>query len=544
MAIDLFGRVVVIGTTLSPSLGADLFPAVNALKAVNDNFLTDAFLASFQPDGVPGFITLLGGSTSDEGWSVAVNPQGQIFAAGTTGGDLFPAPTADAFQSAHGGAADTFVVKLDASGQRVLYSTYYGGPNSEDVKGIAVDAFGAAVIAGEATGGDLPLAGAIQGSFGGGRDAFVAKLTTAADALLFSTYLGGTTDEVAYDVAVDGEGSIYVTGFTFSDDYPVHEAYQGALQGTIDAFVTKLGESPRDFRYEYAAKVVCGEQGQAESLALARGAYATTVNVHSPGRERARFRKKLALAIPPGRQQPGPIVPLSFDALDYDEALASDCDDLRERIAAADPDDEAGAQAADYFEGFLVLQSTDPLDVTAVYTTADLGASDLARDNASIDVEKVSERDRIRPTDLAIIKRSFRLPSIFVGDRWEYFFVGYLVTVSNLGGVEAYDLVVKDLLAWDGAVAVLPLEGTFFAGNGGTLALDSFLPILPSGGTAELTGEIPMLAAGGTTWIAYWTIGVRRLDQAPTKLVDTVFLTSAGEDPNPGNNTAVEVTDL
>ncbi|MEM7049199.1 MAG: hypothetical protein AAF604_06045 [Acidobacteriota bacterium] len=544
VAIDLFGRVVVIGTTLSPALGPDLLPTVNALKAVNDNFLQDAFLASFESTGQPVFVTLLGGPETDDGLAVAVNNQGQIFATGTTGGDLFPEPSPDAFQPGFGGSSDSYVVKLDGAGQTVLYSTYFGGPNFEEARGIAVDAYGAAVIAGESSGGELPLASPIQDTPAGLRDAFVAKLTTEADALLFSTYLGGTSEEVGTDVAVDHEGSTYLTGFTFSDDYPVRDPYQGELLGEIDAVVTKLGESLVDFRYEYATKVVCGEQPEAEELVLARGAYATTVNVHSPGRERSRFRKKLALSIPPGFQQPGPIVPLSFDSLDYDEALASDCEDLRQRLAAADPNDESGAQAADFFEGFLVLQSTHPLDVTAVYSSAALDASRLAGDNASIDVEEVSERDRIEPTDLAITKQAFRLPSIFAADEWEYFFVGYWVTVTNLGDSEAYDLVVKDFLAWDGAFVVVPVEDTFVAGNGGTLTLDQWTPIPWSSGTFELTGEIPSLGAGETTGIGFWTIGARHLSQAPSTVVNTVFLTSAGDDPNPVNNTDVEVTDL
>jgi hypothetical protein len=378
---------------------------------------------------------------------------------------------------------------------------------------------------------------------------FVAKLATEGDGLLFSSYLGGATDDVARDVAVDADGSTYLTGFTFSGDYPVVDPYQGALAGTVDSLVTKLGESLADFRYEYATKVICGVQPAAEALTLARGAYATTVNVHRPGRERAVFRKKLALSIPPGFQQPGTIVPISFDRLDYDEALASGCEDLRQRLEELDPDQVGPILGADYFEGFLVLQSSEPLDVTAVYSTADLGAEGdgegLAADNASIDVEEVSERDRIEPTDLLIHKQAVRGPSVTFGDVFEYFSVGYLVTVSNLGSVEAYDLAIKDFLTWEDAIAVVPLPGTFQVGNGGTLTVDAITPVLGTSGSIEMTGEIPQLAAGASTAIAFWTIGVRQLpDQSPTTLVNTAYLTSAGEDPNPANNTAVVVADF
>jgi hypothetical protein len=128
--------------------------------------------------------------------------------------------------------------------QVLAYSTYLGGPNYDYGNAVAVDAFGSAYVAGEA-GHDFPLVNPIQ-SYGGGLDAFVAKLSPDGSALLYSTYLGGSYEDAAFGVAVDGKGAAYVTGVSESSDFP---STPGAFQTSgpcddqptcSDAFVAKL----------------------------------------------------------------------------------------------------------------------------------------------------------------------------------------------------------------------------------------------------------------------------------------------------------------
>ena len=139
------------------------------------------------------------------------------------------------------------------------------------------------------------------------------------------------------------------------------------------------------FKFEYAAKIVCGIQRNPKDMRLARGFYATTINIHNPNREPVRFFKKLALTFPPKEQKPGKILPISTDTLRYDEALKVDCNEIETTFFPN------GFPTA-YIEGFVIIQSEKSLDVTAVYTTAELDKKGRVTQHSSIDVEQIRER--------------------------------------------------------------------------------------------------------------------------------------------------------
>jgi hypothetical protein len=134
-------------------------------------------------------------------------------------------------------------VTIDPS---LAYSTYLGGSNSDDGIGIAMDQSGNAYVTGDTTSSDFPTtAGALQTTLRGLSDAFVTKLDSTGSALVYSTYLGGSSsDEQGDGIAVDASGNAYVTGFTLSSDFPTTPgALQTTLQGFSDAFVTKLNST-------------------------------------------------------------------------------------------------------------------------------------------------------------------------------------------------------------------------------------------------------------------------------------------------------------
>lgn len=138
-------------------------------------------------------------------------------------------------------------------------------------------------------------------------------------------------------------------------------------------------------QFEYAAKIVCGVQPDTKSMVLARGFYATTINVRNPGPKPVTFEKELALTIPPGEQKPGKVIRVAKDHLEVGEALAADCDDLTRRVFG-------GTLPTPYIEGFVVIRSPQSLDVTGVYSTATLNAEGTAEDHSSIHVEQIRER--------------------------------------------------------------------------------------------------------------------------------------------------------
>jgi hypothetical protein len=235
IAVDGTGNAYVTGYTTSTN-----FPTANPLQPTYAGGSGDAFVAKLNPSGSAlVYSTYLGGSGRDYGNSIAVDGSGNAYVTGPAGPN-FPT-TANGFQPAHaGGTDDAFVAKLDPSGSALVYSTYLGGSSGDGGAAIAVDGSANAYVAGWAYSADFPKANAIQASFGGAHDAFVAKLNATGSALVYSTHLGGSGGEAGTGIAVDGSGNAYVTGYAhpgFPTVNPLQAAFGG---GILDAFVAKL----------------------------------------------------------------------------------------------------------------------------------------------------------------------------------------------------------------------------------------------------------------------------------------------------------------
>ena len=133
----------------------------------------------------------------------------------------------------------------------LVYSTYLGGSSEESGKGIAVDAAGNAYVTGYTRSTNFPTtSGATQSTYAGSYDAFVAKLSADGSSLMYSTYLGGSNQDIAYGIAVDSSGSAYVTGQTYSSNFPTTSgARQTTNAGGYDAFVAKLSADGSSLMY-------------------------------------------------------------------------------------------------------------------------------------------------------------------------------------------------------------------------------------------------------------------------------------------------------
>jgi uncharacterized protein (TIGR03437 family) len=184
------------------------------------------------------YSTYEGGSGLDYAYGVAVDSIGNTYVVGGAGSTDFPA--SGGLQNTLKGAEDVFVTKFNPSGSAKFYSTYLGGGGMDEGHGIAVDVQGNAYITGNAGSIDFPLKNAIQAAPGGSGDAFLAKLNATGSALIYSTYLGGSGVDTAAAVAVDSTGSAYVTGTTFSADFPTKNPFQSVKGAQQDAFVAKI----------------------------------------------------------------------------------------------------------------------------------------------------------------------------------------------------------------------------------------------------------------------------------------------------------------
>ncbi len=239
IAVDGNGNAYITGNTTSPDLPV-VNPAYGSLSGS-----TDAFVAKLDASGMVTYSTYLGGSSYDYGRGIDVDNAGNIYVTGYTTSLDFPLQ--NQVQERLG---TIFVTKLKPDGSLPIYSTYLGNYDAGGTgNGIAVDRVsGKAYVTGYVY-ASLPgvSANALQTTENGGADAFVAELSSDGSALVYATYLGGSSDDFAYAIALDSLGNAYITGVTFSRDFPLKNAVQssfpdrkGGGEGGSDVFVAKL----------------------------------------------------------------------------------------------------------------------------------------------------------------------------------------------------------------------------------------------------------------------------------------------------------------
>ena len=208
-------------------------------------------------DPILVYSSFLGGSSKEYGWGVALDSSGCAYVAGYTESNNFP--TKNGYQLTYaGGTWDAFVTKYSTDGLTVAYSSYLGGTLDDQGHGLAVDSSGCAYVTGYTRSTDFPTTdGAYDTTHNGGPDVFLTKLSADGGTLSYSTYLGGS-DETTHgdnplDVAVDTSGYAYVTGRTFSGDFPVTTgAYQTTKNNgtaTPDVFISKFNETGSSLLY-------------------------------------------------------------------------------------------------------------------------------------------------------------------------------------------------------------------------------------------------------------------------------------------------------
>jgi hypothetical protein len=242
------GRAYVTGNTQSTD-----FPTTPGSFDRTQNGSEDAYVTKLNASGSAlDYSTLWGGAEQERGEGIAVDRRGRAYVTGLTDSTDFPTTRGAFDRTFNGGGRDAFVTKLNATGSRLAYSTYLGGTSGEgDDYGIAVR-LGRAYVTGSTDSTDFPTTrGAFDRTQNGSEDAYVTKLNAAGSALVYSTFLGGTSFDQGIDIAVNARGRAYVTGDTGSANYPTT---QGAFDTTFnggaqDAFVTKLNASGSALAY-------------------------------------------------------------------------------------------------------------------------------------------------------------------------------------------------------------------------------------------------------------------------------------------------------
>jgi hypothetical protein len=276
IAIDGSGNAYVTGVTSSSD-----FPTVNPNQATIQG-LTEIFVTKVSSAGESlTYSTYLGGENHDQGRSIAVDVSGCAYVTGFTASTNFPTKNAhDA--SYNGGTWDGIVTKLSSAGDSLIYSTFLGGGADDRGFSIAVDASGCAYVAGNTLSANFPIQNAYDTSYNGGsNDAFVAKLSSSGNALIYSTYLGGRSEDYARSLAVDSSGNAYLTGGTASYDFPTQNPFQATIPVAddpyADAFVAKLDSMGNSLIYSTYLGGVSNDNGLGIAVDGRGNAYVTGV---------------------------------------------------------------------------------------------------------------------------------------------------------------------------------------------------------------------------------------------------------------------------
>jgi hypothetical protein len=241
-SVDSNGNAVVVGLT-----GSTDFPTVNPLQGSNKSSVGTGFVAEVNAAGSAlVYSTYLGGSIEDWAKAIAVDSSGNAYVTGYTDSPDFP--TVNALQASRTGMPNAFVSKLSPSGSALVYSTYLGGSAMDVGSGAAVDSSGNAYVTGYTSSTDFPRVNAVQASNNALKfdsTGFVAELNASGSALVYSTYLGGSTSDLANAIAVDSSGNAYVTGSAGSTDFPTVNPFQASNKATYGTvFVAELSPGP------------------------------------------------------------------------------------------------------------------------------------------------------------------------------------------------------------------------------------------------------------------------------------------------------------
>ncbi|MBI5375432.1 MAG: SBBP repeat-containing protein [Candidatus Schekmanbacteria bacterium] len=235
IALDSTGNVFITGHTVGnfPTTAGAYSPTRidihNAFVSKLDNTLS-TLLAS----------TYLGGSISETAYSIAIDPSGNVYVAGTTGSSNFPI-TAGAYDSLMN-SSDVFISKFNNNLSSLLASTFLGGSTYEGAYDLELDPTGNIYVTGYTNSSDFPTTtGAYDISHNGGYDVFISKLNSTLSTLMGSTFLGGVNSDYVKKMALDSSGNVFVTGYTRSSDFSITtDAYDTSYNGGEDVFISKL----------------------------------------------------------------------------------------------------------------------------------------------------------------------------------------------------------------------------------------------------------------------------------------------------------------
>lgn len=232
-----------------------------------------------------------GGSSLDRARSMIVDPSGYMYITGYTASNGFPSTTGAYDTSFNGGSnGDVFIMKVNISGDRLIYSTYLGGNGNDYGYSIVVDTSGNAFVGGQTYSTNFPTQSAYDSVYGQTGDGFITKLSSAGNNLVYSTYLGGFYEDSINDIKVDPYGNVYATGYSeFVNNgwpeqykYPTTtNAYDRTYHGGDDVVVTKLSSNGQSLLFSTLIGHSSDDRGSSIDIDSSGNSYVTGTTLSS-----------------------------------------------------------------------------------------------------------------------------------------------------------------------------------------------------------------------------------------------------------------------
>ncbi len=237
---DIFNEVFLKSPTelfLSGTTSSVAYPVQDAFDSTyNGTVDNDICITKTDPTtNVLYYSTYIGGNDNEAVEGMAVDTNGFVMIAGQTASSNYPV-TSGVIGTTYSGTLDGCITRLDSSGGSLNFSTFFGGNGVDRINAIHYDFLGQPIFGGFTFSSDLPVANAYDSSANGGMDGFVARMNITGTALLYSSYIGGTSLDEVNDVAATfpvtgAPPSIIYAGRTISNDLPLANALYSINNG-------------------------------------------------------------------------------------------------------------------------------------------------------------------------------------------------------------------------------------------------------------------------------------------------------------------------
>jgi hypothetical protein len=253
--LDDHGSLVITGTTMSSD-----FPILNALDDEFNEFVEFFVLKLSDNGSTLVSSTFLGGEGNEDASDVTTDSSGDIYIVGTNYTGTY-----------HNILSECFILKLSGTCDEVIFNYRFSGSRGDETSGMVVDAYGDVYVTGYTSSPDFPTVNAYDSSFGGDIDCYVLKLDSSGESLVFSTFIGGSRSEGGASIVLDEQRNVYVTGYSESPNFPLVSPFQRFHQGHYDCIVFKLSAIGDNLLYstyiggsfaDYGSSILIDEQGQ------------------------------------------------------------------------------------------------------------------------------------------------------------------------------------------------------------------------------------------------------------------------------------------